>query len=89
MTHTLSAATVRVCTLTVDAPSASGIATSVHASEDDAIAHLRSKFDPEGDFADSENVVQSFCDNGFVVYIEEHTIEILVTSANEGEHHAR
>ena len=78
MTHKLEPSTMHVWTLTVDDPNAAGIQTSVHASEEIAIAFLRSQFDPEGNFTNSEDVVQSFCDNGFVIYIDEHAVEIPV-----------
>lgn len=69
---------MHVWTLTVDASDAYEIQTSVHASEELAIAFLRREFDPEGNFTNSDDVVQSFCDNGFVIHINEHAVEIPV-----------
>lgn len=70
-------ATIRVHTLTVDTPS-NGIDTSVHLSEEAAIAHLHAKFDPTGEF---NGALQLFCDNGFGIHLAEHDLEVPLAEA--------
>lgn len=67
---------VEVWTLTVDHPD-DGFTTSVHASEAETLAELQGlhvQLLPEAPVSD-EDVVQELCDMGYVIYIEEHSVD--------------
>jgi hypothetical protein len=67
---------VALTTLTVDHPNA-GITTTVHPDEQSALDSLASLWEhmdlgPVG----PQGVVQELCDSGYVIYIEDHQVEI-------------
>ena len=67
---------VTVWTLTVDHPD-DGIITTVHPDEAGCLRELDDLWVQAGlSGATPAGVVQSLCDNGYVIYINEHKVEV-------------
>lgn len=71
---------VTVWTLTVDGPNSSGISTSVLATEAECLESLRDNYmDGDDDApADDAELVEYATSNGYVIYLDIHTVEVPV-----------
>lgn len=61
---------MEIWTLTVD--DGEGIWTTVHKTEDAALAVLAENYDPDGEL--TADLVQGLCDTGLVIYLEPHEL---------------
>ena len=68
-----------IWTLTVDSPDTGTIVTTVHTSEVDALATLRDHWFEEDGYAPAldANLPEYATETGYILYIEEHELNIL------------